>query len=120
MTHLHITSWVVAIILLFVVVSFYKQGKEKPGKILHMMLRLFYIIILVSGIQLYFISPNVGGELFVKLIAGIWVIVAMELITVRTKKDNPTKGPWIQFVIAFIIVLLLGFGRLPLGIQLFG
>lgn len=120
MTHLHITAWVIAIILLFVVTSFYKQGKEKPGKILHMILRLFFLIILFTGIHLFFIYTKIDGELIFKVITGIWTIVAMELITVKTKNDKPTKGAWIQFIIAFIIAILLGFGRLPMGFQWFG
>ncbi len=119
MTHLHITSWVIAIILLFVVSSFYKQGKEKQGKIFHMILRLFYLIVLFTGIHLFFVYSSINGELIIKALAGIWLIVAMEMITVRTKNNNSTKGAWIQFIIAFIIVILLGFGRLPLGFQWF-
>lgn len=120
MTHLHITAWVIALILMFVVFSFYKQGNEKIAKILQMILRLMYLIILFTGIHLFFIYTNINGELIIKALAGIWTIVAMELITVKAKKDKSTKGAWIQFVIAFVIAILLGFGRLPMGFQWFG
>jgi len=43
----------------------------------------------------------------------------MEMITVKTKKEKPTKSWWIQFVIVALIAIILGFGRLPLGVQLF-
>ncbi len=118
MVHLHITAWVIAFILLFVVSSFYKQGKAKPGKILHMILRLDYLLILYSGGDLFASYANYTGELFIKVIAGIWTIVAIEMITVRTNKGKPTKSWWIQFVIAALIAIILGFVRLPLGIQL--
>lgn len=118
MIHLHITGWVVAFILLFITVPMYKSG-NRSGKITHMILRLFYLIILFSGIMLYMQSPNKGAELIIKVIAGLWAIVAMEMITVRTSKGNPAGGAWIQFVIVVIIAIVLGFGRLPLGVQLF-
>lgn len=122
MAHLHITSWVLAIILIFIVSAFYGQDKTKPGKIVHMILRLDYLLLLYSGGSLIgtYISNGVSGamlgELIVKVIAGIWVIVSMEMIGVKTKKNKPVKVWWIQFVIAAIIAIGLGFGRLPLGI----
>jgi len=116
MAHLHITAWVLAFILLFVVTAFYKQGKEKPGKILHMILRLIYLVILYSGGSLFASYSNFSGELFLKVLAGIWTIVSIELITVRTNKGKPTGAWWTQFVIAAIIAIVLGFARLPLGI----
>ena len=115
MAHLHITGWVIAIILLFVVSSLYKQGKGS-GKIPHMILRLSYLVILFSGISLFFSYTQKPGELYVKVIAGLWAIVAMEMISVRTRKELPTKSWWIQFVIVVAIAIILGFGRLELGI----
>ncbi len=116
MAHLHITGWVIAFILLFVVTSFYKQGKAKPGKILHMVLRLDYLIILFTGISLFLQYSNISGELIIKVLAGLWAIASIEMISVKTNKDKPTKAWWIQFVIAAVIAIALGFGRLPLGI----
>src|SRR5699024_3710050 len=116
MAHVHITAWVLAFILLFVVTAFYKKGKRKPGKILHMSLRLIYLVILYSGGSLYASYSNFSGDLFLKVVAGIWTIVSIELITVRTNKGKPTGAWWTQFVIAAIIAIVLGFARLPLGI----
>ena len=121
MAHLHITAWVLAFILLFIVTAFYKQGKAKPGKILHMILRLDYLVILYSGGSLLtnYIEFGAGthlGELIIKIIAGLWTIVAMEMIGVRTSKGKATKSWWIQFVIVALIAIILGFGRLPYGV----
>lgn len=116
MAHLHITAWVIAFILLFVVVSFYKGGKEKPGKILHMILRLDYLVILYSGGSLFSDYTIMSGELIVKVLAGLWTIVSIEMITVKTKKEKPTKAWWIQFAVAALIAILLGFVRLELGV----
>ncbi|MGM8212648.1 YisL family protein [Virgibacillus sp. W0430] len=122
MAHLHITAWVLAVILVFIVSAFYGQEKTKQGKILHMILRLDYLLILYSGGSLLgtYIANGVSGgmlgEVIVKVIAGLWAIVAMEMIGVKTKKSKPVKSWWIQFAIAAIIAIGLGFGRLPLGI----
>lgn len=119
MAHLHITAWVLAIILLFVVVNLYRKGNDRTGKIIHMILRLDYIVVLFSGIMLLFSYDTFGsylGEIIIKVIAGLWTIVAIEMITVRAQKGEPNKGWWVQFVIAAIIAILLGFARLPMGV----
>lgn len=116
MAHIHITAWVIAFILLFVVTSMYKKGNNKPAKILHMILRLDYLLILYSGGSLFAEYANMSGELIIKVLAGIWTIVSIEMISVKTGKDKPVKSWWIQFVIAALIAIALGFGRLPLGV----
>ncbi|MBB6453007.1 putative membrane protein SirB2 [Salirhabdus euzebyi] len=123
MTHLHITSWVVALILFFVVLSLSKKpGREKVAKILQMVLRLDYLLILYSGGDLFAnylgTSGAVLGEVIVKAIAGFWVIFAMEMISVKTKRGEKAGSWWIQLLLAFVIALILGFGRLQLGFQL--
>ncbi|WP_277678521.1 YisL family protein [Gracilibacillus dipsosauri] len=122
MTHLHITAWVLALILLVISYSMYKNGNNKVGKIIHMIVRLDYLLILYSGGSLFADYATAGlpefpllGELIVKLIAGLWVISSIEMILVKASKQKPAKSFWIQFVIAFIIVLVLGFFRLPNG-----
>lgn len=116
MAHLHITAWIIAFILLFIVYSMYKSDKSKPAKILHMILRLDYLVILYSGGSLFASYSNISGELIIKVIAGIWTIAAIEMLTVKAKKGQQAKSWWIQFVIAAAIAIILGFARLPLGI----
>ena len=120
MAHMHITSWVLALILIILVAMFYKQGKMKPGKILHMILRLDYLFILYTGGSLLgeYLSATIGhtGELVIKVIAGLWVIVSMEMIGVKLSKNKSAKSFWIQLIIAAVIAIALGFGRLPLGV----
>ncbi|WP_163537101.1 YisL family protein [Gracilibacillus sp. YIM 98692] len=117
MTHLHITAWVLGLILLLISFIFYKQG-HKAGKILHMILRLDYLLILYSGGDLFAEYASGGfpflGELIVKGLAGLWVIAGMELVLVKTSKGKPAKGVWAQLIIALIIALVLGFFRLPM------
>jgi|SRR5690625_1930570 len=117
MTHLHVTAWALGVILLIVSYVLYKKG-NKAGKILHMVLRLDYLLILYTGGDLFAEYAKEGfpflGELIVKGIAGLWVIVAMEMILVKTSKSKPVKSYWIQFVIALLIAVVLGFFRLPM------
>ncbi|MGN8644627.1 YisL family protein [Gracilibacillus sp. HCP3S3_G5_1] len=125
-THLHITAWVVGLILLFITYALYKGG-NKSGKMLHMILRLDYLLIVITGILLftnyldvYTGSAGTLGEVIVKMLAGVWVIGAMEMVLVRTSKSKATKGAWIQLIIALLLVIILGFGRLPIGFQFMG
>ena len=120
MTHLHITSWVLALVLLGVAVWLYRFGKAKPGKIVHMVLRLDILLILYSDGSLiggYFSGSALLPEAIIKALAGIWTIAAIEMIANKAKNRKPAKTWWIQFFIAFIIAVVLGFGRLPMGIS---
>ncbi|RPK07277.1 hypothetical protein BSBH6_00901 [Bacillus subtilis] len=118
MTHLHITTWVVALILLFVSYSLYASGSAKGGKITHMILRLFYILIILTGAELFVRFANWNGEYAGKMILGIITIGLMEMLLIRKKKEKSTGGLWIVFVIVLVLTVLLGL-HLPIGFQLF-
>lgn len=120
MTHMHITTWVVAIILFFVAFSLQKSGKAKPQKIVHMILRLFYIITIVTGLLLldgtaYSVFPVMYT---LKMLGGIVLIGFMEMVLVRTKKEKKTAMFWLLFVIFLLVVIYLGFA-LPMGFKFF-
>ncbi|GAB4073936.1 YisL family protein [Barrientosiimonas marina] len=116
-THLHITSWVLAFILFAVVLILNKSGKTKGATIVQMILRLDYLLILFSGGQLLFayFGNAMMGEAIFKGLAGIWAILAMEMISLKSGREEPLKGWWIQLIIAVLLTLILGFGRLPFG-----
>ncbi|MFD2132156.1 DUF1516 family protein [Pseudogracilibacillus auburnensis] len=59
------------------------------------------------------------GEVIVKAIAGGWIVVLMELILTETKRGKTNRADWIQFWIALIIVIVLGFFCLPMGFLFF-
>lgn len=114
-THAHITTWVLALILFFVANSLHKSGKAKAAKIVHMILRVMYILVFATGgmlVHLFF--SGYPFEYIAKVLIGLWVIAAMEMILVRSVKGKSTKSLWIQFVVAVVLVTLLGL-RLPLG-----
>lgn len=119
-THAHITTWVIAIILFFVAVGLHNAGKKKGMKVVHMILRLFYLLIILTGALLFWKHQGINPALYgIKGLVGIWVIGMFEMILVRLNKGKSTKMFWIQLIIALIIVLYLGL-RLPLGLNFLG
>lgn len=117
-TDLHVTAWALAFILFIIVLILNKQGKAKGAKIVQMILRLDYLLILYSGGTLlahYFGGSSMMGEAIFKGLAGIWAILAMEMISLKSGREEATKSWWIQLVIAVVITMILGFGRLPGG-----
>lgn len=115
-THLHITTWVIAIILFFVAVLL-KDG-TKGQKITHMVLRLFYVLIMATGFALFVEGMNFDlGMLYgVKFLGGLFIIGMMEMILTRMKKQKPTTIFWILLFVFLFITMFLGF-KLPLGIN---
>ncbi|GLC87757.1 YisL family protein [Lysinibacillus piscis] len=112
-THLHITTWVVAIVIFLIAAL---SGKQSKG--LHMALRLFYILIIITGVALFIKGMDFGqGMLYgFKFLGGIFVIGMMEMVLVRQKKNKPTGMFWILFAIFLFITLFLGF-KLPMGMN---
>lgn len=117
MTHAHISTWVVALILFVVAFILQKSGKEKGAKIVSMVLRVFYILIVTTGVLLL-LEINITGEYFLKAVVGVIVIGLMEMISVRTRKAKATKVLWILFALALAYVIYLGFS-MPMGMMFF-
>ena len=105
MLHGHISSWVLAVVLLLISIALYKSGKQKGGKIVQMILRVSYLLIILSGMMM----TNMSGQYLLKAVVGLWVIVAMEMLVVKTAKQEKTLMLWIQFVVSFALVLYIGF-----------
>lgn len=117
MIHAHMTAWFLALVLFFVAIGLHKSGKEKGAKIVQMVLRLFYVLILLTGFMLLF-SININIMYVLKAAVGLWVIAMLEMIVIRTRKNEKASILWIQFIVAVLLVLYLGFS-LPLGTKLF-
>lgn len=110
-THLHITTWVVAIVLFLIAAA-------KPNKGLQMALRLLYILIIITGGALFIeaIDYGQGMDYGIKFILGILVIGMMEMVLVRKSKDKPTTVFWILFAVFLFLTLFYGF-KLPMGMN---
>lgn len=116
----HIIGWGLGLLLFFFALVLYSEKKVKQATIPHMILRLDYLVILYTGFVLLWRYFDASGSSFtvqavIKGIAGLIVIVCMEMILVKLKKEKSAKAWWIIFFIALVITLLLGFGILPMG-----
>jgi hypothetical protein len=113
--HGHITAWVLALILFIVALLLYKSGKAKGAKIVHMILRVLYLLIIASGIGLLFTVYKIDVWYILKSVVGLWVIALFEMILGRVANNRRTSVFWIQFVVAWLLVLYLGFVKLPMS-----
>ena len=111
-THLHITTWVVALILFFVALAM------SNSKVVHMILRLDYLLIILTGVALFIKGMDYGeGMLYgLKFIAGILVIGMMEMTLVKKAKGKPYTTFLVLVFVFFFVALFLGF-KLPMGIN---
>lgn len=116
-THLHIFTWVVGIVLFLVATSM--DNESKGRKILHMIARLFYVLILITGALLFFEYSSLDGALYgVKFLLGLVTIGMMEMVLVRSTKNKSVKVFWILFFVSLLATLFLGF-KLPIGFNWF-
>ncbi|MGF2615312.1 DUF1516 family protein [Rossellomorea vietnamensis] len=115
-THAHIATWVIGIILFFAALYLHNSGKKKAMKIVHMTLRLFYLLIILTGVLLFWKHQGVFPMQYgLKLLGGLWVIAMFEMILVRTNKGKKTGIFWAQLIIALVVTIYLGVW-LPLGL----
>ncbi|MDQ0429043.1 MULTISPECIES: YisL family protein [Caryophanaceae] len=116
-THLHITTWVVAVIL-FLIAAF-MQRDSKGRKILHMVLRLFYVLIIITGLTLFIEWSSSDPMLYgIKFLLGVLTIGMMEMVLVRSKKQKPVTMFWALFAVFLFATMFIGF-MLPIGMDFF-
>lgn len=108
----HAGSWAITILLFFVSFVLLKMGKPTGKKITHMILRLFFVIMVVSGLGMLF-TRGFPLIFVIKGILAIWLIAVMERLlsksATKSEQGASMKGSWIQFIIAFVLVALIGF-----------
>ena len=94
------------------------NGKRFKGqKIVHMTARLFYVLIVISGLML-FITWKARCALYgVKFLLGLVTIGLMEMVLVRSIKGKNVSTLWILFFVFLFATMFLGF-KLPVGINL--
>ncbi|WP_042455212.1 YisL family protein [Neobacillus dielmonensis] len=115
MIHAHITAWFLALILFFVAISLHKSGKVKAFKIVQMILRVLYLLIIATGAGLLFTVYKIDVWYILKAVVGLWVIGIFEMLLGRIANNRKTSVFWIQFVVAWLLVLYLGFVKLPMS-----
>lgn len=117
--HFHIFTWVVGIII-FLVSAVMANG-TKGKKITHMIARLFYVLILISGVALFIKGMDYGrgAEYGIKFLLGLLTIGMMEMVLVRSEKGKKVTTFWILFFVFLFATMFYGF-KLPMGMNFFG
>lgn len=109
-THLHITTWVVGIVLFLIAAL---SGNKSKG--LHMLLRLFYILIIITGGALFMEwrskLDDAGMNYDIKVLMAILVIGFMEMILVRKRKGKSVTVFWGLFAVTLFVTLFLGLSK---------
>ncbi len=121
MIHGHVTAWALALILFIIAIFLHKGGKAKGFKVLQMILRVLYLVIIGTGIGLLFTFKNIPDQYIMlyilKVVTGLWIIGLFDMILGRVANNRRTSVFWIQFVVAWLLVLYLGFDQLPMSIM---
>ncbi len=112
--HLHITSWVLLIILFLVSYYFYsaKDGASKVATILHMIARLMMVFVLFTGFWLL-IRAFTGQSgthmlLTLKMVGGVAVVALMEITLTKRKKGQNAMALFWSSIVVTIITIALG------------
>lgn len=103
-THMHITAWVIALVLFFVCAM-----ASKPNKVMHMILRVMYILLIITGGALVMKWRSDFGMIYdIKALFGILVIVFMELTLVKKQKGKPASVFLVLTLISIIATIFIG------------
>lgn len=112
-THIHITTWVLAVVF-FLLAAF-----GVSSKVTHMLARVMYIFIIITGAALFFKFSSADQMGYgMKFLFGILTVGMMEMVLVKQKKGKKTTMFWILFAVFFLITAFYGF-KLPAGFNFF-
>lgn len=128
MLHLHLTAIIVSFILFIAVYFMYKKNntaENKPAFIMHMVLRVFYLLVLFSGIMVYVGNmegiSNAGSHMQygIKALLGILSVGFMEMAIVRLKKNSAKANVLLVICLIAIVATVIMGAMLPLGMLSF-
>lgn len=116
--HTHTTAWAIMILLFFIAYILIRKDNTAGSKVLSMILRVFYLIMLASGIGMLverliqegFVTSNLIFTL--KGVLAVMLIGMMEVILGRSKRKEKTTIFWVAFGVLLVIVLVLGYLKL--------
>lgn len=115
MTHAHLTSIVLALLIFIIIVIL--QSKGKKIKVWQMILRASYILILTTGIMLFFSVYDLNLLYMIKAVVGFLMIGLFEMVIIWREKGKSTDILWIGFSIVLVVLFLLGF-MMPMGVYM--
>lgn len=104
----HVGAWFLAVVLFIIAYILVNKQKEKAVKVLSMIVRLFFLVILLTGgIMLYYIGwswPHV-----LKTLLGLATIGFMEVTLSRKVKGEPSTTLLILFIISLAATVFYGY-----------
>lgn len=117
-TYTHMTAWFLLLFLYFFVLIMYKGTKGR--KITHYVVRIMYIIVLITGGALYYIMMHSDHWLayIIKAISGIIFIICAEITIVRANKGKKFLVPLSISVALIAFMMFMGY-YLPMGMDMF-
>lgn len=108
----HVGSWAF-LLTLFVLSYFFKN------KVIHMILRLFYIIMIVSGGYMLFVTGGYPASFHLKALVAVTMVGLMEMIIVRRHKKGQTNRQllpfWVGIIALLTLLLLIAFDVIVFG-----
>ncbi|MBP2242081.1 FtsH-binding integral membrane protein [Cytobacillus eiseniae] len=112
MTHAHLAIIILTIILFCVTLILQKKGRNIT--VLHMILRVFYLLIVLTGGLLFFSVFKVTILYILKALLGVAMVALFEMILVKNRDGKKVIGFLFLGLIVLIITVYLGL-ELPLG-----
>lgn len=106
----HVTSWSITLILFIITLILTRAGSPKAQKIFHMILRLFLVITLLTGIGLL-VTYGFHGIYLIKGALGIILLIFLEMVVTKTRDREPVTIWWIVLIIDVILVAWIGFSH---------
>ncbi|MBC1940203.1 YisL family protein [Listeria welshimeri] len=107
--YVHLISWVAIVVLTVTALAIYSKS-TKGFTILQMVNRIFYILVILSGVMMVQYSVEQSWILAVfKILMGIIVIGVVEMLLSYRKQQKPTGMFLMIFIIVVVITVSLGF-----------
>ena len=104
----HQGAWAFLIIFFLVSFTLYKTHKMKSAKVVSMILRLFYLIMFLSGLELL-ITYGFPPHYFVKGIIALLMIGFMEMALRKAKRGQSGMVGFILAFVSALLVVIMGF-----------
>lgn len=114
---IHASSWAILIVLLIAAAMLYSNKVIKVGTIVHMILRLMYVVMLVSGFGMLFLAiDNSGMNSFTwtflgKAVLAIAMMGVSEMLLIRIKKQKTSLVMWIVDIVLLVAILGIAFSH---------
>lgn len=105
---IHEGSWGILVILFLLTVLFTNKSLKKLATVSQMILRLFYVLMLLSGLSMI-IAFNFPLFYTIKGILAVTLVGFMENCCGKMRKGEPYFTTFILSIILLTIVLLMGF-----------